>query len=262
MIIEYIEEIEEMIYSIGGNKVFKCDDCIMSNHLYELPNNLYFEIFQYHNDQIFEFKLGKLHMLSDSVPRVFVLEPIELYYKTLVKLNLCDKNNNEINIFNIKDASDILKNRTKNTVDILLNRLPIIIKNYYKIINEKYFISESNKLMKVLKNYDIKEVNSYTLNETVQHCKANYNGKRIKKDLYTILHPTTLPDVLAEIFAELGVGLVFLLIGIGFHYMISMFSDKDLSNVPLEFFMVIGCAVILLIALPIIILLYLRKMRK
>ena len=64
-----------------------------------------------------------------------------------------------------------------------------------------------------------------------------------------------------EIILELLLLVFSLALGYGVMYVFSSISNKDLSNIPLEVFVAIGAVMLMIIGIPILVLIMIKKMK-
>lgn len=247
MIDLFIEQIEAAISNLGGTKISKRENCIMSQYLYEFSNGLCLEIFDRNYNSLFEFRFGKLKMLYDKVPRIFVENKIDAYYKTMHKINFLDK------------KLKVSFNEQKKYVNTLIEMLPIILKNHKIIMMDKSFIKNTKKLDRKLRKYTVIELDPNSIDYEIELCQNNCDGKLIKISLDNILYPVTWGDALIEGIAELLLYFVFFIVGAGFMFLLSKIFNEDVSDLPSEFYILIGFAITFIIALPICIVIFLKK---
>ena len=73
-----MKSLENLIISLGGNKVNKIKNTITPSFLYRFKNNLYITVEYDKRDRYKSVELGRLFLMKDCFPRLIVLEDFEL----------------------------------------------------------------------------------------------------------------------------------------------------------------------------------------
>lgn len=234
-----LNQLETIIYNVGGIKLLReIKDGVIYN-LYSFSNGLY--LIMYKKEETIKIKLGKLRMLDEDVLCLFVLEDYDMYLKSLYKLNIIKKK-----IF-------------INLVDSLKENLELIFKHYKEIINDSSWLNNVNRLNRKLSDYNIKELTYMDIEEVIKNCKDKTKGTGFHLEIDNLFKKETIMDVLLYQFGEIGVGLLFILIDMGIILIINTFTNIDMSTIPVEVDIILSGLVLVLLGFVLFIVKYFRK---
>ena len=227
---QFFEQIELIIYKVGGTKILREVTDGFTQHLYKLPNELYLIVYKYKEWIQYKFKLGKLRALDSEQPILFVLEDIDLYLKVLYKLNIVDKRNSISNYFNEKKVINIIKDN----INLILNNYDVIIKDNYFIENVRRI---ENKLDKIELVLDEK------VEDTIKELRNKTNGKGLILHIESFIGKTTVIDKIYDQIGIVEIGIVVVIIS-AIIVFIPIFTNMEMSEIPEGIFILLSCVLL------------------
>ena len=169
---EFVSEIENLIISLGGQKIEKMKNIMTPSSLFRFENNIYLNIEYDQRDQYKAVRLGRLFLMKDFFPRLVVLEDFETFLQSADSINL------EVNY-----SLPYYKLSYEQMIDNVMYNLELVLTNYDKLyeISKSAFASEEERL----KKYLIKDVSSSNIQE-IEREASNYIYKPKAKDIYKL----------------------------------------------------------------------------
>ena len=147
-----MKSLENLIISLGGNKVNKIKNTITPSFLYRFKNNLYITVEYDKRDRYKSVELGRLFLMKDCFPRLIVLEDFELLLKAANSIRLP---------VNYKFNYSMLS--YEQMIENVIYNLKIVLENYDKLyeLAKDGFTTKENRL----ENHLIKDVSMLSINE-------------------------------------------------------------------------------------------------
>ena len=147
-----MKSLENLIISLGGNKVNKIKNTITPSFLYRFKNNLYITVEYDKRDRYKSVELGRLFLMKDCLPRLIVLEDFELLLKAANSIRLP---------VNYKFNYSMLS--YEQMIENVIYNLKIVLENYDKlyVLAKDGFTTKENRL----ENHLIKDVSMLSINE-------------------------------------------------------------------------------------------------
>lgn len=241
MLDKFINKINNVIDELNGRRIEKIEGVLIPEYLYSFPNGIWMSFDLDKKDGYFEVKLGRLFIFKDVSTRAIVLENIDYYFIGLNKMKLAkiDYNFNH-HMYALESMFDLLNSQLKT-----------IIENYFQLIKNERVKALILKEEKRLSPYLLKNIsNSTNLEKDFQEysevCKSvnkKFNASKVLKK--ENIRKNLIGDLLNGL-GELLVMISILVVGMFIAWLCSL--KKDISNIPLEVFMILG---IILVIMPI-----------
>ncbi len=255
MIETYIPKLETLVYSLNGKKIEVEESIISPNYLYRFPNNLWLSIEEDIKDHFFSIRFGRLYVFKDAKPRIIVLENIKFYFDYFEELKLTD----DFYSYGYKSYN------MENNFEYLYKNLHILLNIYNELIKNEKIQQEIEKEYKKLSQYLITDIsNTISLEDDVHKyfIKDDKSPKKVIKKLRRIYYLSSntkdeMKSALVEGLIEIGVYIVFILLGLGIMFLFSLFMD--ISSIPFEVFCIIGIMVVILIVIIVAVIYNLRR---
>ncbi len=250
-----IKKIEPIIEELNGEKVEDIMGVVTPNYLYAFPDGLWLSFELDQRDDYFNVKLGRLFSFDDIMPRLIVLESIEYYFSAV----------NELKVGKIKYEFSHTAFEIENVIEILKNNLPIIITNYNQLKEnektKKLILKEEVRL----KSYLLTDLSHSTnleldLKERIESFTSRINKTDSNKMIKRANKRKQTKSQLLDGLVELIFGFVVIALGILFAWLFSF--KKDISDIPFEFFMMLGFFTVFILALIIGLTIYLIKEKR
>ncbi len=243
-------ELENLLFQLNGQRVLKIDGVIFPQYLYSFKNGLWLSYELDKKGRYVNVCLGRLFLFDDDMPRIMVLEPLDVYYYfDMYKL----LGENENNHYILQPEENMLD------LKCLKEYIQIILDYYSTIIKNKKVEKKITKMEKKLKPFLLKDLsNCVSLEDELFVIKQTFQGKINKENSNKVIKKASKKSHAVDAFLEICIELGVIVVGI----LVAKLIFKDISNLSEELIYIFGIGVLFIVLFVIFGIRFLIKKRK